>query len=191
MSNRMQSYSFRGSSLPSWRPWLSRVSGLACFVGAALAGFAVWRDPSTVGVAVFGINVLAGALLIALPEYYRYYAALREMPPLPDRIEEAFDETYENLREVRDALERLGQAYSERAPERSAESSAEWKSELEEALTELRLDCDLLEEKLRPILPDDGKAPGKSLPAGMLAKALSGADKGKGFPLQGSSDNAD
>ncbi|MGE9290358.1 MAG: hypothetical protein ACQKBT_05175 [Puniceicoccales bacterium] len=156
---------------------------------------AIWREPSVLGVVVFGVCTITGAILIALPEYFRFYAALRESPPLPDRVEEAFEESYENLREVRDALERLSEVVSaqdkelqERKEERkNSEGGGEdpWKDEIEEAVTRLRLDCDSIEERLRPVLPDDANSPSRSLPSGMLARALSGAGKGKGFPLSG------
>ena len=192
MSGDWESRAFRGSSLPAWKPWVSRVAGVACFAAAVMSGIAIWREPSGLGVAVFGVCVIVGALLVVLPEYFRYYAALQETPPLPDRIEEAFDETYSNLHELAEALGRIGEVVAdlEREKEISArqpaeEPAAEWREELEEALTQLKLDCDAVEERLRPILPDDDSGGSKTLPSGMLARALSGSGKGKGFPIDG------
>lgn len=200
MSGRFESRSFRAESLPPWRSWVSRLSGVACFLSAGMSGIAIWREPTALGVVVFGICTIAGAILVALPEYFRYYAALQETQPLPDRVEEAFEETYDNLREIRDALERLGEVVAvqekelqekhDSAPE-SAAVSDEWKEEIEEAVTRLRLDCDSIEDRLRPILPDDEKSPSRTLPAGMLARALSGAGKGKGFPISRNSEEKD
>ncbi len=156
-----------------------------------MSGIAIWREPSAFGVVVFGACAITGALLVALPDYFRYYAALREAPPLPDRVEEAFDETYRNLLEMRGALERLGEAVASQDKQSrdretvSGEPDSQWKAEMEEALTRLRIDCDAVEDRLRPILPTEEGGPPRNLPAGMLAKALSGAGKGKGFPLSG------
>ena len=191
MSSRFDSRSFQEESLPPWRSWVSRISGVACFLAAVMAGIAIWREPSVVGVLVFGTCAVVGAVLIALPEYFRYFAALREMPPLPGRVEEAFDEMYENLREMRDAVNRVGEIVEGQDEEIRAlgnsggtgEEENAWKDEVEEAVVRLRLDCDAIEERLRPILPDEEKATARSLPKGLLAKALTGAGRGKGFPL--------
>lgn len=193
MGGRFETNSFREESLPQWRFWVSRLAGLACFLGAGMSGIALWRTPTALGVVVFGVCVVAGALLVALPEYLRYYWALRESPPLPDGVEAAFEDTYENLRELREALERLGETVAENArnygdsKSSPGENDEAWKEELEEAVTRLRLDCDSIEDRLRPILPDDESRPSKSLPPGMLAKALSASGRGKGFPIAGNS----
>lgn len=191
MEEPYESRSFRVNTLPPWRSWVSRSAGLACFGAAVMSGIAVWRDPGAVGIVVFGICVIAGALLIVLPEYFRYYAALRHTPPLPDRVEEAFDETYRNLEEMREVVVQLAKTLEAREregegkeQEKSGNVEGDWQEEIEEALTQLRLDCDAIEERLRPILPDDEEsAKSRPLPAGMLTRALSGSGKGKGFPI--------
>lgn len=196
MADRYESRAFRVHSLPPWRSWVSRVTGMACFAAAVMSGIAIWREPTGVGVVVFGVCVIAGALLVVLPEYFRYHAALWHAPPLPDRIEEAFDETYRNLEEMREALERIVKNLEQLDRESRAAQQSEpgredphWQEEVEEALTELRLDCDAIRERLRPVLPEDESTSSRTLPPGMLARALSGAGKGKGFPIENRSES--
>ncbi|MEM0967053.1 MAG: hypothetical protein AAGJ81_12975 [Verrucomicrobiota bacterium] len=184
MTDRFASRSYRFGSLPDWHPWVSRFSGVLCYGAAVFAGIAVWRDFSLIGIVVFGVSIVMGSLLLVLPEYFRYYAALRMTPPLPDRIEEAFDEVFENLREFRDALERVGEMARQPTSKAGETFGREREDEFEEALSRLKLDFEDFAEQLRPLLPNERDDAERRLPSGLLAKALSGAGKGKGFPFK-------
>ncbi len=173
--------SFRDDSLPDFRTWISRGCGILCLIAGAAAGVALWREPSVAGIPILGMCVVVGALLVALPDYFRYVAALRESPPLPDRVGEAFEKTYADLETLRRHVEEMGESLADM---RSSEGGSDqaWMDQVEIALAELRLDCDGIGDQVRPLLPDDGKGAPRPLPEGMLAKALSRAGKGRGIP---------
>ena len=173
--------SFRDDSLPDFRTWISRGCGILCLIAGAAAGVALWREPSVVGIAILGMCVVVGALLVALPDYFRYVAALRESPPLPDRVGEAFEKTYADLETLRRHVEEMGESLADMRSSAGGSDQA-WMDQVEIALAELRLDCDGIGDQVRPLLPDDGKGAPRPLPEGMLAKALSRAGKGRGIP---------
>ncbi len=160
---------------PGHRPglWISRISGILCFGASAYAAVALWREPTVGAVLVTGLAAVVGALLLSLPDYFRLVASLRETPPVPDRIEEAFERAYQDLSDMRSVLEEI----ADEMERRSGASGAAWQSEVEEEIARLRLDCDALSERLRPVLPEEG-APAKPLPEGLLAKALGRAGRG-------------
>jgi hypothetical protein len=181
MNGRFEDYSYRGDSLPPLPSWISRGCGLACFAAAGFLATVTWRDPSVAGVAGFAACTVAGALLLVLPDYLRYVGALRESPPLPAEIEDAFARVYGDLAEMGDALRKI----AARTEERTAPGPGdEWTEEVEEALVHLRLDCDRALDRLAALAPEEGHSAPRPLPEGMLSKALSQAGKGKGFPIE-------
>lgn len=189
MRGRLERAAFAAGSLPPLRVWLSRISGAGCFLAAGFAGVLAWRDPGAAAIAVVGLCALAGALLLSLPDYVRYVAALRETPPLPDRVDEAFERTYQDLAEMRQVLDEITEELARRRNAARAEAlpGPDWVGEAEEALSRLRLDFDALAARLAPVLPDEG--PGsKPLPAGMLDQALSRAGRGSKVPGGGGKD---
>jgi len=189
MRGRFERAVYKAGALPPLRVWISRLSGVACFSAGVYAGVLAWRTPSPGLVALCCVCVLAGALFCSLPDYFRYVAAVRLTPPLPDRIEEAFERAYQDLAEMREVLVELSEN-SSRQEAISGEKRAEdgWNGAMEEELSRLRLDLDHFEEKMRALLSEDSSG-GRPLPEGMLAKALSQAGKGSKFPPGESKDS--
>lgn len=126
--------------------------------------------------------LVVGALLFALPDYFRYVAAIRFSPPLPEKVEEAFERAYQDLAEMRQILiDVTGELSREKGENVAKDPGGEWVGQMEEELSRLRLDLDAIGDKLGSILPEDSSG-GKPLPEGMLAKALSQSGKGSKLP---------
>ncbi len=184
MRDRFERAVYSAGALPPLRAWISRLGGAACFAGGAYAGVLAWKAPSPGLVATVCLCVVVGALLLSLPDYFRYVAAVRLSPPMPERVEEAFEKAYQDLAEMREVLVGLSESLPRQEdPSRSGERDADapWTGEMEEELARLRLDLDAFERKIGSLLPDDDTG-GKPLPEGMLAKALSRAGKGSKLP---------
>ena len=188
MMDRNQDYSYRRATLPDFRGWVLRVTGILSLTAAVLLGILARTAPTPGVLIAIAACVVTGSVLLALPEFLRYQMALRETPPLHGNVERAFDDLYAHVKELAEQNRQLVEDFEELEEKRmsAAEShDGEGNSEVEMALAELKLEHDDLVRKLEVLLEETEVGGGRELPPNLLAKALGNSGKGKGFPLGG------